>query len=43
MLLRSELEHGTTQQIRISRGFLLENPDVAGPEGLGLRPELLDD
>lgn len=40
--LRQELEEATTQRIRISRGFLLENPEVAGPAGLGLRAELLD-
>jgi len=28
--------------VRISRGFLEENPKVAGPDGLGLRRELLD-
>ncbi len=32
----------TAQNIRISRGFLLENPKVAGPEGLALRAELFD-
>jgi hypothetical protein len=42
-LARSEVEEATAQQIQISRGFLLENPEVAGPDGLGLRPELLDD
>jgi hypothetical protein len=41
-LARDELMKATTQRIRISRGFLLENPDVAGPDGLALRPELLD-
>lgn len=39
---RRELEEASTQRIRISRGFLRENPVVAGPEGLALRPELLD-
>ncbi|MAE96911.1 MAG: hypothetical protein QF410_10760 [Planctomycetota bacterium] len=33
----------TSQNIRISRGYLEENPRVAGPEGLALRRELLDD
>jgi hypothetical protein len=28
--------------VRISRGFLIENPHVAGPNGLGLRSELID-
>ncbi len=40
---REELRTATSQRIRISRGFLLENPAVAGPEGLALRPTLLDD
>jgi len=40
---RAEAESATPQHIRISRGFLLENPRVAGPEGMGLLPELLDD
>ncbi len=38
-----EIESAATQSIRISRGFLIENPDAAGPEGLGLRAGLLDD
>ena len=40
---REELRTATSQHIRISRGFLLENPAVAGPEGLALRPSLLDE
>ena len=40
---RSEALEATPQRIRISRGFLRENPEVAGPQGLGLRPELLDE
>jgi hypothetical protein len=36
------LEH-TTHSLQLSRGFLLENPDVAGPSGLDLSPALLDD
>jgi len=39
---RKELETLTPHRIRISRGFLLENPGVAGPEGLALAPALLD-
>jgi len=35
------IEH-TTHSIRLSRGFLLENPGVAGPAGLDLGPALLD-
>jgi hypothetical protein len=42
-LAHQEVEEATAQSIRISRGFLRENPEVAGPAGLGLRPELLDD
>jgi hypothetical protein len=42
-LARGEVERATAQRIRISRGFLEENPALAGPEGLGLRRELLDD
>lgn len=41
--VREEVRNVTAQNIRISRGFLLENPRVAGPDGLALRPELLDD
>jgi len=40
---REEALHATPQQIRISRGFLVENPEFAGPRGLGLDPELLDE
>jgi hypothetical protein len=39
---RAEIMNATPQQIRISRGFLVENPEFAGPRGLGLDPELLD-
>lgn len=42
-LAHAEFEAATAQSIRISRGFFLENPVVAGPAGVGLRPELLDD
>jgi hypothetical protein len=40
--LRTELEEATPQRIRVSREYLREHPQVAGPEGLALRPELLD-
>jgi hypothetical protein len=40
--LRRTVREATPQQIRISRGFLSENPEVLGPAGLALRPELLD-
>jgi hypothetical protein len=42
-LARREVEEATPQRVRISRGFLLENPVVAWTQGLGLRPELLDE
>jgi hypothetical protein len=41
-LARKEVEEATPQRIRLSRGFLEENPKVWGPDGLGLRPALLD-
>jgi hypothetical protein len=41
--IRNEVAAATPHHIRISRGFLTENPDVSGPSGLGLRPELLDE
>ena len=39
---RRDAERETPQRIRMSRQFLRENPRLAGPDGLGLRPELLD-
>lgn len=39
---RELLQDPSSQEIRISRGFLEENPRVAGPLGLGIRPALLD-
>ena len=39
---RNEAEQTTPQYVRLSRGFLEENPQLAGPECLDLRPELLD-
>jgi hypothetical protein len=41
--LRTELEDASPQRIRITRSFLQENPQVAGIDGLGLNPGLLDD
>jgi hypothetical protein len=41
--VRAEITHATPQQIRISRGFIVENPEFAGPRGLGLDAELIDD
>jgi hypothetical protein len=40
--LRALVETATPHHIRVSRSFLLENPEVAGPDGLALRPQLLD-
>lgn len=40
---REELENLTPHQIRVSRGFLEENPEFAGPEGLAIEPLLLDE
>ena len=42
VLARDEALKMTAHQVRISRGFLNENPEVAGPGGLGLEPALLD-
>jgi hypothetical protein len=42
-LAREEFIQSTPQQVAISRGFLTENRDFAGPLGLGLDPHLLDD
>jgi hypothetical protein len=42
-LAREQATLHTPHAIRLSRGFLLENPDVAGANGLDLTPELLDD
>jgi hypothetical protein len=41
-LAHEELTRATVQSIRISRSFLEENPEVAGPAGVGLRPALMD-
>ncbi len=40
---RREYEDASPQHIRITRGFLIENPEVAGRSGLGLNLTLLDD
>jgi hypothetical protein len=40
--VREEAEKASPQRIRISRSFLVENPAVAGPSGLALKPALLD-
>ncbi len=43
MRARAELEDASPQHIRITKSFLLENPAVAGPNGIGLNPLLLND
>lgn len=43
MRARKEAENLTPHHIRISRGFFEENPNVAGPQGLGIDPVLLDE
>jgi hypothetical protein len=40
--VRSELEEATPQMIRMTRGFLKENPRIAGRSALGLNPALLN-
>ena len=39
---REQREEATAQSIRMTRGFLIENPQVAGPQALGLRKQLID-
>ncbi len=39
---REHREHATAQSIRMTRGFLIENPQIAGPRALGIRRELID-
>ena len=40
---REQVSDHTPHAVQLSRGFLLENPEVAGPSGLDLSPALLDD
>jgi hypothetical protein len=40
---RAEAVGHTPQKIRVTRSFLKENPRVAGEEGLGINPVLLND
>jgi hypothetical protein len=40
---RVEYEDASPQHIGITKSFLLENPTVAGPHGIGLNPNLLND
>lgn len=39
---REQREGATAQNIRMTRGFLIENPQVSGPRALGIRRELID-
>jgi hypothetical protein len=39
---RQEVERASPQRIRMTRGFLEENPRITGSQGLGLHPALLD-
>lgn len=39
---REHREGATAQNIRMTRGFLIENPQVTGPRALGLRRDLID-
>jgi len=41
-LARREADEATPQRIRLTRGFLRENPRVAGPHGLAIEPALTD-
>jgi hypothetical protein len=40
--VREEIGRASEQRIRVSKGFLLENPNVWGRSGLALRADLLD-
>jgi len=40
--VRSELENASPQKITVTRGFLVENPRVAGTGGLGINPILIN-
>jgi hypothetical protein len=42
-LLEKLRDESTAQDIRVSKEFLVEHPQLWQPGGLGLRPELLDD
>ncbi len=39
---REHRERATAQSIRMTRGFLVENPQIAGPRALGIRRALID-
>lgn len=40
---RAEREDASPQFVRITRGFLFENPEVAGEDGVGINPLLLNE
>jgi len=42
-LSRIESKFASAQHIQIAKSYLVENPEVAGRNGLGIRPTLLDD
>ncbi len=42
LLARADSEDASPQHIRITKSFLLENPNVGGPNGIGLNPKLLN-
>jgi hypothetical protein len=42
-IVRREIERATPQRIRVSREYLVENPEVGGPRGFALQAALLDD
>ncbi|MFT5441304.1 MAG: hypothetical protein ACI8W3_000345 [Myxococcota bacterium] len=39
---RDHRDEATAQSIRMTRSFLVENPQVSGPRALGIRPALID-
>jgi hypothetical protein len=43
LIAREQTLRASPQRIQLSRGFLLENPEIAGVTGLSLRTGLLDD
>ncbi len=42
-VVRDEVERATPQRIQVSRQYLVENPEIAGPRGLALQPGALDE
>ena len=39
---RTGIRQDVAQSIRMTRGFLIENPQVSGPHSLGIRQALID-